>query len=103
MGWSVLLGTTDKSELLRSKLNGGDNHENRSDRRHWTHRVKARYQVARAWARGDCRISKFRRQLSYRRATTRMAERRIGLRFRIKCSRAGGSGGCEHAIDTTTT
>src|SRR5215475_13404053 len=44
---SVLAGTTGSYEIARSKWNKGDNHENRSDWRKWTYRVKAGYQVAR--------------------------------------------------------
>src|SRR5215472_7196205 len=36
---SALLSTSDRFEMHRPEQ--GDNHENRSDRRQWTHRVKA--------------------------------------------------------------
>src|SRR6266403_6162414 len=60
--------------------NRGGNHENRSDRRQWTDRVKARYQVARARARSSCRISQFRRQHTHVRGTGRSAEGCVGGR-----------------------
>src|ERR1700730_9023268 len=52
----------DRRHAWRYTENRGGNHENRSDRRQWTDRVKARYQVARARARFTYRISQFRRQ-----------------------------------------
>src|SRR5260370_13671896 len=80
MGWSVLLSTTGRPELLRSKLNEGDNHENRSDRWKRAHRVKARYQVTGARTRSSCRISQFRRQYPHRRGTCRSTESRFRVR-----------------------
>src|ERR1700704_1164108 len=47
----------DRRHAWRYTENRGGNHENRSDRRQWTDRVKARYQVARVRARSSCRIS----------------------------------------------
>ena len=37
-----LIGLSKYDGQLRSASVEGDHHENRSDRRHWTHRVKAR-------------------------------------------------------------
>src|SRR6266852_4380512 len=70
----------ERRHAWRYTENRGGNHENRSDRRQWTDRVKARYQVARARARSSCRISQFRRQHTHGRGTGRSAEGCVGGR-----------------------
>src|SRR6516165_11776841 len=83
---NILLLLTPESKVSqpysrRQKCLGrsqGSNHENRSDRRQRTYRIKTRAQVARAGARSICSFSQFGRQHRYRLGAGRSAEGRGG-------------------------
>src|SRR5712664_3971158 len=60
--------------------NRGGYHEDRSNRRQWTHRIKARHQASWAGTRGNRGVTPIGCQHSHRRRTGRSAEGRVGGR-----------------------
>src|SRR5262245_23901830 len=79
-GGAVFASAKDRWLRNASVKNQGDNHENRSDRRQWIHRVKARTQVARARPRSNRSIPQFRRKHPHGRGTGRSVEKCLGSR-----------------------
>ena len=89
---------SEHNRLIASECAGqseGDNCESRSDRRQWSHRIKARQQASRAWARSRGRVAQKRRRQHHGRRTCRCAERRFGGRRRNELPFLGGHGRAE--------